>query len=350
MGADGYLGRVTTRYLRDQGHHVDGLDNYIKQSVMAELGIDPLYAVIPDNIINRNARDVGLLVNGYDCIIDYAELPSAPYSMRGHREAALNIENNTLGTLGVAEAIRQHNPDCHLIKLGTMGEYGTPNIDIEEGWLEVDHNGRRDRMLYPKKPGSMYHLSKVFDSDLLEFYCRIHNLRVTDLNQGVVYGYDKDTHFYYDETFGTCLNRFIVQAVAGIPLTIYGNGTQTRGWLNIKDVLQCVHLAILNPAEPGEFKVRNQFTEQFSVADLARKVHRVGNEMGLSVSLSRLENPRKEQENHYYHASNSSFVELGLQPNRLTDDVISDMICNVMDHRTNIKTDQIKPTTKWKRN
>ena len=220
--------------------------------------------------------------------------------MMSRRHAVHTQYTNVIGTLNLLFSIRDRVPDCHLVKLGTMGEYGTPNIDIEEGFIEVEHKGRRDLLPYPKLPGSLYHLSKVHDSHNIHFACRIWGLRATDLNQGVVYGIETDetalderlvTRFDYDEVFGTALNRFCVQAVIGHPLTVYGNGSQTRGFLNIRDTLQCVELAANNPAEEGEFRVFNQFTEQFTVSELAELVKRSGEEVGYEVDIKCVDEP-----------------------------------------------------------
>ncbi len=299
LGGDGYLGWPTAMYFSARGHEVFTLDNMSKRLWEAEVDAAPLFSVpyLSDRvrywqrrgnspvhtIICDIATDYDLLKEILgdfrpDAIIHYAEQPSAPYSMMSRVAAVRTQQNNVIGTLNVMFAMRESIPDSHLIKLGTMGEYGTPNIDIEEGWLDVEHNGRRDRMLYPKKAHSLYHLSKVHDSHNLEFACRVWGLRVTDLNQGVVYGIDTPemdgmaelmTSFHYDDIFGTVINRFVVQAVAEMPLTVYGNGGQTRGYLNIRDTLRCVELAALNPPETGEFRVFNQFTEQFSIIDIA---------------------------------------------------------------------------------
>src|SRR5256714_2990266 len=209
-------------------------------------------------------------------------------------------QNNVINTLNVLWAMRDLTPDAHLVKLGTMGEYGTPNIDIEEGYIEIEHNGRSDRLPFPKLPGSLYHCSKVHDSTNIHFACRVWGLRSTDLNQGVVYGIDTEettldprlaTRFDYDEVFGTALNRFCLQAVIGHPLTVYGTGGQTRGYLNIVDTLACVDLATLNPADAGEYRVFNQFTEQFSIVELAEVLQRAGQEDRLGVTGGPLQDP-----------------------------------------------------------
>jgi UDP-sulfoquinovose synthase len=274
------------------------------------------------------------------------------------REAAVETQyTNVIGTLNLLFAIRDRVPDCHLVKLGTMGEYGTPNIDIEEGFIEIEHKGRRDTLPFPKLPGSLYHLSKVHDSYNIHFACRIWGMRATDLNQGVVYGVETDestaddrlvTRFDYDEYFGTVLNRFCVQAVIGHPLTIYGEGGQTRGFLNIRDTLQCVELAVANPAELGEFRVFNQFTEQFSVSELAELVRRAGAEVGLEVAVKRYPNPRIEAEQHYYNATNTKLRDLGLEPHLLGEELVRSLLGLIERHRERVIERAILPRTRWR--
>ena len=376
LGADGYIGWPTCMHFSRLGHDVVAVDSYVKRGWESKVGVDPLVPVPPLharvkawNRARRGSpvtvRDGDLTNHRFiydvvreeqpDTIIHYAEQPSAPYSMMG-RECAVETQyNNVIGTLNLIYAVLKYAPDAHVIKLGTMGEYGTPNIDIEEGWLEVQHNGRTDRMLYPKKPGSLYHLSKCHDSQNLEFACRVWGFRVTDLNQGVVYGIETDdsapgmnTSFHYDDVFGTVINRFVVQAVAGVPLTVYGQGGQTRGFLNIRDTLRCVELAATKPPAQGEFRVFNQFTEQFSVADLARKVAKVGKDLGFDVKVDQLPNPRVEEEGHYYNAVHTGLPSLGLKPNLLTDDVLKGMMQTVIQYRDNIVPDLIQPRVKWR--
>ena len=293
-----------------------------------------------------------------DVVVHYGEQPPAPYSMESRERAVYTQVNNVSGTLNVLFGMRRFAPDAHLVKLGTMGEYGTPNIDIEEGWLTVNHNGRSDTVLYPKKPGSFYHLSKVHDLANVEFACRIWGTRATDLNQGVVYGIDTDqtvlhpelqTSFHYDHVFGTVLNRFLVQVATGRPLTVYGKGGQTRGFLNIRDTIRCVELACDNPADRGEFRVFNQFTEQFSVNDLAAKVEAAGKRANLAVEIENLENPRVELEEHYYNAKHTKLLDLGLKPNLLTDAVIDNMLTAVRHNIGRVRDELIPPTIKWKR-
>jgi UDP-sulfoquinovose synthase len=289
--------------------------------------------------------------------VHYGEIPSAPYSMIDREHAIFTQHNNVENTMNVLWAMRDLAPDAHLVKLGTMGEYGTPNIDIEEGFIQIDHKGRRDELPFPKMPGSIYHLSKVHDSHNIHFACRIWGLRATDLNQGVVYGIRTDetelherllTRFDYDEVFGTALNRFCLQAVVGHPLTVYGAGGQTRGFLNIVDTIQCVELATLNPAAEGEFRVFNQFTEQFSVRELAELVQRAGAEYGIDVNVEHLDNPRVEREEHYYNAQHTKLRDLGLQPHLLSETLIESMFATIERYRDRVVMEHILPHTRWK--
>lgn len=252
-------------------------------------------------------------------------------------------------------AIAEIDRDIHLVKLGTMGEYGTPNIDIEEGWLTVEHNGRRDRVLYPKRPGSFYHLSKVHDSHNIEFACRAWGLRATDLNQGVVYGQEVPasgtdprlaTRFDYDAIFGTVLNRFIVQAVLGHPLTVYGSGQQTRGLIDIRDTVECIRLACENPAAAGEFRVFNQMTESMSIEQIAKTVTAC---YPGSSEIEYLDNPRVEQESHNYNVVHTGLVDLGLQPHRLGDTLIESLFTIVERHRHRANLVAMRPTINWRR-
>ena len=376
LGGDGYLGWPTAMYLSRRGHSVSVVDNFVKRRWELERGVEPLFPIQPLQSRVRTWKDVGernielhvgdltdyefvesvVASDRPDAIVHYGEQPSAPYSMSGQREAVSTQVNNVVGTLNLLFAIREHSPRTHLVKLGTMGEYGTPNIDIEEGYLVISHNGRSDRLPFPKQPGSFYHLSKVHDSHNIAFACRIWGLAATDLNQGVVYGVETDetaldpglaTSFHYDETFGTALNRFCVQAVAGVPLTLYGAGSQTRGFLDIRDTLQCVELALLNPAAEGEFRVFNQFTEQFSIAELAALVKQAGKELGWKVQTANVENPRVELETHYYNAKHTGLTELGLNPHLLSDTLIDSMLAKVAQFRHRINPALIPPRTRW---
>lgn len=375
-GGDGYLGWPTAMHLATEGHEILVADNYLRRNLCRELDVEPLFPVPTLQERSRIWRAktgqrievaVGDLTDWDfvaeifarfvpDAVIHYAEQPSAPYSMLDRRAARLTIENNLLVTTNLIFAVRQYASTAHIVKLGTMGEYGTPNIDIEEGWLDITHKGRSDRFLYPRQAGSLYHTTKIMDTDLLWFYVRMWGLRVTDLMQGPVYGLITDENqgdaslypfFNYDELFGTVLNRFIVQAVSGYPLTVYGKGGQTRGYLNIKDTLQCVRLAAENPAEAGQLRIFNQFTETFSVNDLAERVCRVGGRLGLDVVVRSVENPRKELEEHYYNPAHTGLLDIGLKPTYLDDEVLAAMVEEVLRYRDSIHVDKIERKVRW---
>ena len=276
--------------------------------------------------------------------------------MLNRDKAAFTLQNNLISTLNITYAVREMNPECHIIKLGTMGEYGTPNIDIEEGWIEIESKGRKDTFLFPRQSSSLYHTTKMQDTDMLWFYVRTWGIRVTDLMQGPVYGIstdesDRDSklmpNFNYDEIFGTVLNRLIVQAVASYPLTVYGKGGQTRGYLNIKDTMQCVYLSAMQPPKQGELRIFNQVTETFSVNELADKVRICGKKLGYDVKINHIENPRKEKEEHYYNPKYTGLLELGLQPHYLTDDVLEGMFKVVGKYKDCINRDAIFRGVKW---
>jgi len=279
-----------------------------------------------------------------------------PYSMLNRRAATLTVENNLIVTLHVIFAVKEFCPQAQIVKIGTMGEYGTPNVDIEEGWLEVEHKGRRQKFLCPRQASSLYHTTKIMDTDLLWFYIRTWKIRATDLMQGPVYGLFTDEcaeeerllpFFNYDEIFGTVLNRFVVQAVAGYPLTVYGKGNQIRRHLNIKDTLNCVRLSLENTGKKGELRIFNQFTETFTVNELAERVQRVGNELDLNVKIQPMENPRVEAEEHYYNPAHTGLLELGLEPHFLSDEVLREMMELVMKYRDRINHDAIFRGVKW---
>ena len=377
LGGDGYLGWPTAMRLSSRGHDVHVVDNGLRRRLHAEAGSDSLtpiatldaridaWAEVRGRTIGRTEGDltdpaVAERVIGEirpDAVVHYGEIPSAPYSMRGRDEAVFTQTNNVVSTLNVLYAIRDLAPDCHLVKLGTMGEYGTPNIDIEEGFIEIVHNGRSDYLPFPKVPGSMYHLSKVHDSHNIHFASRVWGLAATDLNQGVVYGIRTEetalddrllTRFDYDDVFGTALNRFCVQAVIGHPLTVYGTGRQTRGYLNIEDTLQCVELALLHPAAAGEFRVFNQFTERFSVVELAELVRKAAAEIGMDVELGALPNPRVEAEEHYYNPVHTKLLDLGLRPRLLSETLIESMFATIERFADRVLPDHILPRDRWR--
>jgi UDP-sulfoquinovose synthase len=377
LGGDGYLGWPTAMRFSAGGHEVSVVDNFSRRAWHETHGTDSLTPIRSLEERIEAWREIsGKEVPSYigaiedpeflervvvetrpEAVIHYGEQPSAPYSMASREQAVETQYTNVIGTLNLLFFLRDHAPDCHLVKLGTMGEYGTPNIDIEEGFIEIEHKGRKDTLPFPKLPGSLYHLSKVHDSSNIHFACRVWGLRSTDLNQGVVYGIETDetaqderlcTRFDYDERFGTVLNRFCVQAVIGHPLTVYGKGGQTRGFLNIRDTLQCVELAVNNPPDAGEYRVFNQFTESFSVAQLADLVQTSAEELGLAVEIDHVENPRVELEQHYYNPVHTKLLDLGLQPSFLGDELVRSTLGTITKYRDRVIDSAIDPRTQWK--
>ena len=377
LGGDGYCGWATALHLSQRGHDVGILDSLARRDWDRQLNVETLtpIATIQQRIAgwrNISGKNIDLFIADAtdferlesalvrfqpDAVVHFGEQRSAPYSMIGRKEAVFTQVNNAVGTLNLLYAIHDNLPDCHLVKLGTMGEYGTPNIDIEEGYITITHKGRQDTVPYPKQPGSYYHLSKVHDSHNIHFACKIWGIRATDLNQGVVYGVVTDetaahetliNRLDYDGVFGTVLNRFCIQAAIGHPLTVYGRGGQCRCFLDIRDTVRCVELAILNPAAPGEFRVFNQFTEQFTVADLAVRVRQAGRQMGLAVEIENVPNPRVEKEEHYYHAANTNLISLGLKPHCLSQSLLDSLLNIARQYRGRVDRHVIRPAVSWR--
>ncbi len=389
LGGDGYLGWPTALYFSSRGHDVTVVDNYMRRNACTELDTGMLYRV--PTLIERakiwhekTGREIKVVIADLaeptvmrsffdgtveyswsinktfagipETVVHYAEQPSAPYSLINYYYADQTLVNNLRVTNNLVWAVRDYSPETHVVKLGTMGEYGTPNIDIEEGWLKVVHKGREDTFLFPRQAGSLYHTTKIMDTDLLWFSVRMWDLRVTDLMQGPVYGMETEeiliddrlkTIFNYDEIFGTVINRFIVQAIVGYPLTVYGKGGQTRGYLNIKDTLQCVYVSCQNPTQSGELRILNQIMETFSVNELAEMTQRVGTLLGYNVKINHLDNPRKELEEHYYNPMYQGLKDMGVKPNYLTEDVMISMFRLVEQYRNNIRKDVIFKGIRW---
>jgi UDP-sulfoquinovose synthase len=377
LGGDGYLGWPQALYLSQKGHEVAVFDNLARRQFDLKNGFDSLVPIatmhkridtwkqLTGQSITHyhgDTTDYGVLTRTFqefqpEAVVHFAEQRSAPYSMIDREHAVFTQHSNVVGTLNVLYAIKEFAPNCHLVKLGTMGEYGTPNIDIEEGFIEIEHKGRKDTLPYPKQPGSFYHLSKVHDSHNIMFACRIWGLRSTDLNQGVVYGADTyetvldpalATRFDYDQIYGTALNRFCVQAAVGYPLTVYGAGGQTRGYIHVKDTVRCIELAIEADPAQGEFRVYNQITEWFSVNELAERVQRVGSGMGLNIEIQSVPNPRVEKEDHYYNVIHSKLLDLGLEPHLLDDAEIERMISLSLEYKDRIDPRLIAPSVNWR--
>jgi len=389
LGGDGYLGWPSAMYFSKRGYQVTVVDNYMRRHACNEIDVGMLYAVptlqerakiwyehtgYEIKVVIGDLADPEVmrsLFNGSvkyqwaidpkftgipETVVHYAEQPSAPYSLMDYKHADITITNNLRVTNNLVFAVRDYARDTHIIKLGTMGEYGTPNIDIEEGWLEIEHKGRKGKFLFPRQAGSLYHTTKVMDTDLMWFAVRMWDLKVTDLMQGPVYGNETEesaiddrlkTIFNYDEVFGTVVNRFVVQAIAGYPLTVYGQGGQTRGYLNIKDTLQCVDKSTETPAKVGELRIFNQIMETFSVSELAELTQRVGNKLGHNVEVKSIENPRKEAEEHYYNPTYQGLTNIGVEPHYLTEEVMEQMLDVADRYKDNIRNDVIFRGVKW---
>ncbi|XP_028761507.1 UDP-sulfoquinovose synthase, chloroplastic-like [Neltuma alba] len=378
IGGDGYCGWATALHLSNKGYEVAIVDSLVRRLFDHQLGLGSLTPIssIHDRLRcwkSLTGKSIELYIGDIcefdflseafksfepDAVVHFGEQRSAPYSMIDRSRAVYTQQNNVIGTLNVLFAIKEFREQCHLVKLGTMGEYGTPNIDIEEGYITITHNGRTDTLPYPKQASSFYHLSKVHDSHNIAFTCKAWGIRATDLNQGVVYGVRTDetamheelcNRFDYDGVFGTALNRFCVQAAVGHPLTVYGKGGQTRGYLDIRDTVQCVELAIANPANPGEFRVFNQFVEQFSVNDLAALVTKAGEKLELDVQAVSVPNPRVEAEEHYYNAKHTRLIELGLKPHFLSDSLLDSLLNFTIKYKDRVDTKQIMPSVSWRK-
>ncbi len=377
LGGDGYLGWPQALYLSSKGDDVTIFDNLARRHFDLERGFNslvPIYTLHERvaawkevsgrqiHVRTGDTLDYDALAAAFcdiqpEAVVHFAEQRSAPYSMIDRRHAVYTQTNNVIGTLNVLYAMKDFAPACHLVKLGTMGEYGTPNIDIEEGFIEIHHKGRSDVLPFPKQPGSMYHLTKVHDSHNIMFCCKIWQLRATDLNQGVVYGAETEetmqdarlaTRFDYDQIYGTALNRFCIQVASGYPLSVYGTGQQTRGYINLMDTIRCIELAIASPPREGEYRVFNQITEQFSLLELADMVATQSKRFGLEARVKHLPNPRVEAEQHYYNAAHTRLIELGLEPHLLNGAVLASLIELAIKHQARIDNNLIMPTVNWR--
>jgi UDP-sulfoquinovose synthase len=377
IGGDGYCGWATSLYLSSRGHDVTIADSLVRREWDREHGLDSLVPIAStrrridewSRLTGRTIAFSALDVTDYpalctaisslepDAVVHFGQQRSAPFSMIDRDHAVRTHLNNTVGNMNVLWALHEHAPEAHLVKLGTMGEYGTPNIDVEEGFITIEHKGRTDTLPYPKQPGSFYHLTKVSDSDQIAFACRTWSLRATDLNQGIVYGVHTEqtsaspalaNRYDYDHIFGTVLNRFCVQAALGHPLTVYGRGGQTRSFLDIRDTVRCIEIAVDNAPRAGEYRVFNQFTEMFSVEELAARVARVAQTRGIPCEIAHVENPRTERESHYYNCVNTNLRALGLEPTPLSDETIDGLIAVANQHRDRVDQRLIPPRIAWR--
>ena len=368
LGADGYLGWPTSVHLSAQGHDVVAVDSLVRRRWDRQGGTASLVPIksMPERVRRWKAvsgreiewRRLDLLdADGLarllaetrpDAIVHFAEQRSAPFSMVDRYHAVMTQHNNVVGTLNLLFAMRDHAPNCHLIKLGTMGEYGTPNLDIAEGFFEVDYRGRHDRVPFPRQAGSWYHWSKVHDSGNVMFATRIWGLRATDVMQGVLYGTRTPelsddrllTRFDFDEVWGTALNRFVVEAILKLPITPYGKGEQRRGFIALEDSMQSLRLALENPPDPGEYRVFNQFDAAYSVNELAEKVRAVAERRGRAPVIEHPPDPRVEAEQHYYNPLHDHLPRLGYVRQRTLDTVIEEIFDDLLRFRRRLVAKQ----------
>ena len=377
-GMDGYIGWALALHQLALGNEVVGIDNYSRRKNVEEVGSWSAIPILPMKKRMENLKkDFGDKINFFegdmtdpnftndvvkkfqpDGIVHLAEQPSAPFSMIDQYHTVYTQQNNVIGTLNLIHAIKNFVPKAHLVKLGTMGEYGTPDIDIAEGFFDIEFRGKKATIPYPRLAGSWYHWSKVHDSNNIMFACKLWGLKSTDVMQGVVYGTrtkeitDENhyTRFDFDEIFGTAINRFCAQAVVRYPLTPYGKGHQIRGFLALTDSIQCISLLIDNPPESEEYRVINQFDEQYKISELADRVQKIGNKKGLDVEIKNVENPRVELEEHYYKADHEKLKKIGFKPTQHIDDEIGFMLDDLIVHkdRINEKREAIRKVLKWR--
>jgi UDP-sulfoquinovose synthase len=379
-GIDGYTGWPLALHLLARGYDVVGVDNFVTRRRVREVGSWsatpiasfprrqealeriygkplPLYRI--DVTRYEPLRHV-LAVERPDAIVHLAEQRSAPYSMIDVHHAVDTQVQNLSGTLHFLYAIQQEIPECHFVKMGTMGEYGTPNVDIPEGFFEVSYRGRVDSCLpFPRQAGSWYHWSKVFDSSAVMFATRAWGLRATDVMQGVVYGVltpeiTEDallTRFDFDEVWGTALNRFVVEAILGLPITPYGKGGQSRGFIALEDSIQSLRLAIENPPPRGDYRVLNQFDAAYTVNELALMVREMANQLGFHAEISHPPDPRVEAEEHYYQPIHDRLRLLGYHRSRDLQGVLRELFTVLGRFRGRLerKRHVVMPVVNWRR-
>jgi UDP-sulfoquinovose synthase len=362
-GLDGYIGWALYWHLKEAGYEVMGIDNRLRRTNVCEVGsVSAIPIDNPDRwntIIQTdmtNASELTWILDDFkpDVVVHLAQQPSAPFSMIDYDHAISTHRNNVEGNLALLFAMKAVCPDAHLIKLGTMGEFGQPDCEIPEGDFTVNFRGREVTLPFPRQAGSWYHLTKVHDTHNVRFACKIWGLKATDIMQGVVYGTYIDamgddvfrrTRFDFDEYFGTALNRFCAQALIEMPLTVYGTGGQTRGYLPLQDSVRCIQLIIENPPEDGEYREVNQFAEAYSVSKLAELVSAV-----MHVPVGRLENPRVESESHFYQPECKILASWGYKPSTHLGDEIVRIVADLQPHTNRIRShkDAIRPKTRWR--
>ncbi|MBA3629951.1 MAG: NAD-dependent epimerase/dehydratase family protein [Actinobacteria bacterium] len=380
-GVDGYLGWSLAQHLAARGHQIAGADLFFRRKWVDEMeswSATPIASM--DERLKAFKERYGRELEFWegdltewdfvesifkefrpDAVVHLGECPSAPFSMVDVHHAVMVQTNNIVSTFNLMFAMKDITPEAHLIKLGTMGEYGTPDMDIPEGFFDIEFRGRKGRLPFPRGAGSWYHWSKVHGSNNIMFACKLWDLRATDVMQGVVFGTRIDemagderllTRLDFDGSFGTAINRFCCQAVIGHPLTPFGKGLQKRGFLPLRDSMQCLTLALDHPAEVGEYRVFNQFEEVYGVTDLAHKVQAAAGELGIESEIRALVNPRVELEDHYYNPDHKHLLDLGYEPSHDVNAELRIMLEDLMKYRDRIdaKRDVLIPDVKWKGN
>jgi UDP-sulfoquinovose synthase len=377
-GVDGYLGWSLAQHLATRGHEVAGIDNYMRRDWVAEIGsqsatpirrmterLEAFRENFSKNLMffRGDLADSGFVLNVFrhfrpEAIVHLGEMPSAPYSMIDVEHAIFTHKNNMFGTINILFAMKEVCPDAHLVKLGTMGEYGTPNVDIPEGFFTIEYRGRTDTLPFPRQAGSWYHQTKVHDSNNIMMCCRLWKLKSTDIMQGVVFGTRIDamgdderlvTRFDYDQCFGTVINRYCAQTVIGAPMTPYGRGRQRRGFLPLRDSVQCLTLAVEHPPQQSEYRVFNQFQETYDITELAEKVYGVADSLGMKAQIRNLENPRFEAEEHYYNPDHKCLLELGYCPSTNLDEELRVMLQDLSKYKQRIEArkESLLPDIRW---
>jgi UDP-sulfoquinovose synthase len=377
-GVDGYLGWSLAQHLAARGHEIAGIDDHSRRRWVAEMNSDSALPVatmagrlqVFEETFGRELRfwegdlkKYSLVEEAFrefepEAVVHLGECPSAPYSMIDVHHA-VDVHNNNVGsTFNLLFAIRDLAPETHLLKLGTMGEYGTPNVAIPEGFFEIEYRGRKDKLPFPRQANSFYHWSKVSGSNHVMFASKIWGLRSTDVMQGVVFGTriqnmgDDErllTRLDFDQCFGTAINRFSCQAVIGHPLTPFGKGGQKRGFLPLRDSMQCLTLALENPPEHGEYRVFNQFEEVYDLTQLALKVQRAAAGLGMEVEVRSVDNPRTEPEDHFYEPDHHNLLNLGYRPTNDVEAEITVMLEDLQKHSDRVERhrDVFMPDVRW---
>lgn len=379
-GCDGYIGNALVQRLLKKGHKVIGFDNFWRRKWVGEdmksISAFPILDMESKEINFRSKYaffgfmelDVAIdntefdeFVKNYrpDVIYNLAHNPSAPYSMKSADNASQVLFNNMIGTNNILWSIKKHVPNCYYITIGTVGEYDHySNIDIEEGFFEIEYKGRRsEKMMYPRRPGSVYHVSKTSSTYLIDYLARAWNLKCTDVMQGIVFGSYTDeidkskiySRFDFDEAGGTVLNRFCIQAILGIPLTIYGEGKHKRSFLSLNDSVQALMIALENEPKNGTVQTWNQLSEWHSMNDIADMVIKACKELGMKVDKQYIDTPRMEHTGeHYYNFITENLTSKGYRPTRTINDEIKYVIENLkiykkeLDKYSNVVIPKIK--------